>query len=45
MYVAQPDDEVLEQAKELGIEVFPGIPFLTGMGVEPIYDSIKELIQ
>ncbi|HAQ1271145.1 TPA: PTS mannose transporter subunit IIA, partial [Enterococcus faecium] len=24
---------------------FPGIPFLTGMGVEPIYDSIKELVQ
>lgn len=45
VYVAQPDDEVLEQEKELGIEVFPGIPFLTGMGVEPIYDSIKELIQ
>ncbi len=45
VYVAQPDDEVLEQAKALGIEVFPGIPFLTGTGVEPIYDSIKELIQ
>ncbi|HHD1590589.1 TPA: PTS sugar transporter subunit IIB [Enterococcus faecium] len=45
VYVAQPDEEVLEQAKDLGIEVFRGIPFLTGMGVEPIYDSIKELVQ
>lgn len=27
VYVAQPDEEVLEQAKDLGIEVFPEFHF------------------
>ena len=44
VYVAQPDDEVLEKAESLGVKVFPGIPFLTGMGSDDIYNSIKELI-
>lgn len=43
VYVAQPDDEVLEKADELGVKVFPGIPFLTGMGSAEIYDQIKAL--
>ena len=45
VYVAQPDDEVLEKAEELGVKVFPGIPFLTGMGADQIYDDIKSLVE
>ena len=45
VYVAQPDDEVLEKAEELGVKVFPGIPFLTGMGADQIYDDIKALVE
>lgn len=45
VYVAQPDDEVLEKADELGVKVFPGIPFLTGMGADQIYDDIKVLVE
>ena len=45
VYVAQPDDEVLEKAEELGVKVFPGIPCLTGMGADQIYDDIKELVE
>ncbi|WP_137662619.1 PTS sugar transporter subunit IIB [Enterococcus hulanensis] len=45
VYVAQPDDEVLEKADELGVKVFPGIPFLTGMGAVQIYDDIKALVE
>ncbi|MBO0410399.1 PTS sugar transporter subunit IIB [Enterococcus hulanensis] len=45
VYVAQPDDEVLEKADELGVKVFPGIPFLTGMGADQIYDDIKALVE
>ncbi|REC31164.1 PTS mannose transporter subunit IIA [Enterococcus pseudoavium] len=44
VYVAQPDDEVLEKAEELDVKVFPGIPFLTGMGADQIYDDIKALV-
>ena len=44
VYVAQPDDEVLEKVAELGVHVFAGIPFLTGMGMDTIYEEIKELI-
>ncbi|GAA2917813.1 PTS sugar transporter subunit IIB [Enterococcus pseudoavium] len=44
VYVAQPDDEVLEKAEELNVKVFPGIPFLTGMGADQIYDDIKALV-
>lgn len=42
VYVAQPDQEVLDQAEDLGIKVYPGIPFLTGMGMDEIYENIKE---
>lgn len=44
VYIAEPDEEVLEKAKELDVKVFPGIPFLTGMGTDKIYDDIKELV-
>lgn len=45
VYIAQPDDEVLEKAENLGIKVFPGIPFLTGMGADEIYEEIKALVE
>lgn len=44
MYIAQPDAQVLEKAEELGIKVFPGVPFLTGMGMDEIYEKIMETI-
>ncbi|WP_460023356.1 PTS sugar transporter subunit IIB [Lactovum odontotermitis] len=43
LYIAKPDDEVLEKAKELGVNVFAGVPFLTGMGLDAIYSEIKKL--
>ncbi|WP_439443307.1 PTS sugar transporter subunit IIB [Listeria aquatica] len=45
VYVAQPNDEVLEKANELGVKVFPGIPFLTGRGSDQIYEDIKALVE
>lgn len=42
VYIAQPDQEVLDQAKKLGVDVFPGIPFLTGMGMDDNYEKIIE---
>lgn len=45
VYVAQPDNEVLEKADELGIQVFPGIPFLTGMGEAEVYDTILAIVK
>lgn len=45
VYVAQPDDEVLQQAEELGVKVFPGVPFITGMGMDEVYDQIVDLIK
>ena len=45
VFVAQPDEEVLEKAEELGVKVFPGVPFLTGMGSDAIYEEIKELVE
>ncbi|MEG2708518.1 MAG: PTS mannose transporter subunit IIA, partial [Vagococcus sp.] len=45
IYIAQPDEEVLEKAKELDVHVFPGIPFLTGMGMDDIYEKITELVK
>lgn len=44
VYVAQPDESVISLARELDVKVFPGIPFLTGMGVDEIYEEIKSLI-
>lgn len=44
VYVAQPDEDVLNKANELGIKVFPGIPFLTGMGMDDVYQEIVALI-
>ncbi len=40
VYIAQPDQEVLDYAEQLNIPVFPGIPFLTGMGMETVYEQI-----
>lgn len=45
VYIAKPDDEVLTKADELGVNVFPGIPFLTGMGADEIYDQITALVK
>ncbi|MGP6354018.1 PTS sugar transporter subunit IIB [Streptococcus dysgalactiae subsp. equisimilis] len=42
VYIAKPDDEVLEKAEELNIPVFPGVPFLTGIGSEENYQKIVE---
>lgn len=42
VYVAQPDEEILAQAEKLGIKVFPGVPFITGMGMDDIYEQIVE---
>lgn len=45
VYIAQPDEEVLAKADELGVKVFPGIPFLTGMGMDSIYEEIIKLVK
>lgn len=45
VYIAQPDAQVLARAEELAIKVFPGIPFLTGMGMDGIYQAIVERIR
>ncbi|EOH90912.1 PTS sugar transporter subunit IIB [Enterococcus pallens] len=45
VYIAQPDADVLAKAEELGVKVFPGIPFLTGMGADEIYSDILALVQ
>lgn len=45
VYIAQPDAEVLAKADELGVKVFPGIPFLTGMGDAAIYEEITALVK
>lgn len=45
VYIAQPDSDVLAKADELGVKVFPGIPFLTGMGADEIYDQITALVR
>lgn len=42
VYIAQPDQEVLDTAEKLDVKVFPGIPFLTGMGMEDVYQGIVE---
>ncbi|WP_314061677.1 PTS sugar transporter subunit IIB [uncultured Vagococcus sp.] len=40
VYIAQPDAEVIAEAERLGVDVFPGVPFLTGMGMEEVYQEI-----
>ena len=42
VYIAKPETEVLEEAESLGVSVFPGVPFLTGMGVDSVYEEIVE---
>lgn len=43
VYIAMPEQEVLDEAEQLGVAVFPGVPFLTGMGVESVYEQIVEM--
>ena len=45
VYIAHPDEDVLAKAEELGGKVFPGIPFLTGMGDAEIYNEILSLVK
>lgn len=45
VYIAKPDDDVLQKAEELGIDVYAGVPFLTGMGADEIYTDILESIK
>lgn len=40
VYIAKPEQEVLDEADNLNIPVFPGVPFLTGMGVDAVYEEI-----
>lgn len=40
VYIAKPDDKVLKTAANLNVKVFPGVPFLTGMGVDSVYEEI-----
>ena len=40
VYIAKPDEDVLATAEKLGVKVFPGIPFLTSMGVDDVYEEI-----
>lgn len=40
VFIAKPDAEVLKQAEELGVDVYPGVPFLTGMGEDDVYEDI-----
>lgn len=42
VYIAKPDDDVLKTAESLGVKVFPGIPFLTSMGIDDVYKKIVE---
>ena len=45
VYIAKPDDEVLQEAAKLNIDVFPGVPFLTGMGADSVFEQICESIK
>ncbi|MGT2755102.1 PTS sugar transporter subunit IIB [Streptococcus ovis] len=40
VYIAMPEQEVLDEAERLGVAVFPGVPFLTGMGADDVYEQI-----
>ncbi|MGY4105519.1 PTS sugar transporter subunit IIB [Ignavigranum ruoffiae] len=42
VYIAKPDESVLEEAKKLNVDVYPGVPFLTGMGADEVYEKIVE---
>ncbi|CIW20128.1 Uncharacterised protein [Streptococcus pneumoniae] len=37
-----PEQEVLDEAERLGVDVYPGVPFLTGMGADNVYEQIVE---
>jgi len=45
VYIAKPDQEVLDEAERLGIDVFPGVPFLTGMGEDENYKKIVKAVK
>ena len=40
--IAMPEQEVLDEAERLGVDVYPGVPFLTGMGADNVYEQIVE---
>ncbi|PKY87682.1 PTS mannose transporter subunit IIA [Falseniella ignava] len=42
VYIAKPDQAVLDEAERLNVDVYPGIPFLTGMGDQEVYEKIVE---
>lgn len=45
VYIAKPDEDILSLADSLKVKVFPGIPFLTGMGEEETYAGIVEAVK
>lgn len=45
VYIAQPDQNVLDEAEKLNIPVFAGIPFLTGMGMDEVYEGILNIVR
>ena len=45
VYIAQPDAEVLADAERLNVDVYAGIPFLTGMGEDDVYENILESVK
>lgn len=45
VYIAKPDDDVLEAAQKLNIDVFAGVPFLTGMGMDEVYEGIVQAMK
>lgn len=44
VFIAKPDASVLQEAERLGVAVFPGVPFLTGMGSDSVYENIVSAI-
>lgn len=40
VYIAKPDPEVLDLAKKHNVQVFSGIPFLTGMNMDAEYKKV-----
>jgi PTS system galactitol-specific IIB component len=44
VYIAKPDSDVLDLAKKHNVQVFSGIPFLTGMNMGAEYKKIEEAL-
>ena len=45
VYIEQPDAEVIAEAERLNVDVYAGIPFLTSMGEDAIYEQIVESVK